>query len=148
MSIAISHSVEVFPQPTNMTCWSAAATMLFGNVCVGPGGAALDPSGGLKADPNNVDTFAAAHGLQLHYPQTWTVSGLADLMHYGPLMAIGALPSLHAIVIGGMNGDGTAGGTTLTVYDPWPPTVGRIYNVTYDQLLSNFPMATVYLLHR
>ena len=35
IAIDIDHRVTRFPQPTNMTCWSAAATMLFGNMSVG-----------------------------------------------------------------------------------------------------------------
>src|SRR5262245_42147235 len=43
----ITHSVRLFPQPTNMTCWSAAATMIVGNMSIGPGAATLS-GGGLE----------------------------------------------------------------------------------------------------
>jgi hypothetical protein len=49
LSVDISKSVKLFPQPTNMSCWSAAATMLFGNMSVGAGGASLGPEGGLRS---------------------------------------------------------------------------------------------------
>ena len=148
MSINIRHSVTLFPQPTNMTCWSAAATMLFGNMSVGSGGATTSAGGGLNSSSGNVRTFADSFGLAFHYPQSWTVDGLAGLMGRGPLWVGGMLPSMHAIVIGAMKGNGTPNGTILTIYDPWPPNVGRVYNISYGRLMNNFPMATMYILHR
>ncbi|MBK6899931.1 MAG: hypothetical protein IPH09_11900 [bacterium] len=85
MAINISHWVTLFPQPTSMTCWSAAATMLFGDRSVGPGRARTAPSGGLRSDFGNIHTFAMSHGLTMHAPQCWTVDGLADLLRRGPL---------------------------------------------------------------
>src|SRR5712691_6240614 len=101
----INQPVMPFAQPTNMSCWSAAATMLMGNMCVGPGRAALGTTGGLKVDPNNVKTFANGLGLSVEYPQTWMVKGLAALLRRSPLWVAGAQPSLHAVVIGAMWGD-------------------------------------------
>ncbi len=148
-SIDISHPVTLFPQPTNMTCWSAAASMLFGNQSVGPGDASLDPSGGLVATFENVQKFADAHGLQMHSPQSWTVQGLADLLrNHGPLWVAGFVPSGHAFVISGMHGDGTPDGTTLTIYDPWPPGVGAIKKVNLAAWIKKYPEATTYILHR
>jgi hypothetical protein len=41
MNINISHYVTLFPQPTLGSCWSAAATMLFGDRSVGRGSAKI-----------------------------------------------------------------------------------------------------------
>ncbi len=148
MSINISHNVTLFPQPTNMTCWSAAATMLFGDRSVGPGTASTGPSGGLQNNYGNVQEFASSHGLTMHAPQSWTVEGLKELLQRGPLMVCGRVPSGHAFVVAGMEGDGTPGGTRLKIYDPWPPNVGNVVEVPYGNLMQQFPEATEYILHR
>ena len=111
-SINIQYPVKLFGQPTDMTCWSAATTMLFGTLfSAGPGSASLSPTGGLKADVNNIQAFAQSYNLRLYYPQSWTVEGLIELLRRGPVALMGPIPSLHAVVIGGIRGDGTAGST-------------------------------------
>lgn len=148
-SINIQHPVLLYAQPTGMTCWSAATTMLFGTTfSAGPGSARLGTTGGLNASFTNIHAFANSYGLHLHAPQSWTMAGIIDLLRRGPVAMMGALPSLHAVVIGGVSGDGTPDGTILTIYDPWPPNVGRKYQVSYGAMLRQFPMATMYLLHR
>lgn len=143
----INHPVVLFPQPTNMTCWSAAATMVLGGtMSVGPAGGTLGTDGGLA--PSSVPAFGRSLGLLVEYPQSWSVDGLAGLIRNGPLWVGGAVPSLHAFVVGGINGDGTANGTILTIYDPWPPGVGAVLLVSYGQFMARFPMATMYILHR
>lgn len=148
-SFDIQYPIRLFGQPTGMTCWSAATTMLFGTVfSAGPGSASLGSAGGLKADVNNIQAFAQSYHLRLHYPQSWTVEGLVELLRRGPVALMGPIPTLHAIVIGGIRGDGTAGKTELTIYDPWPPNQGRTYRISYQTLMQQFPMATMYLLQR
>lgn len=153
--INIQHPVTLFPQPTNMSCWSAAATMLFGDRSIGPGGAHLT-HGGLDNDEANVETFARAHNLKLHYPQSWTIPGLAELLRKGPVMLAGGLlrdaagkTHGHAVVVAGMVGDGTDAGTALSVYDPWPPGRGQVSpSVSYLTIMLAFPRATTYVLQR
>ena len=148
-SINIQYPVKLFGQPTDMTCWSAATTMLFGTLfSAGPGSASLSPTGGLKADVNNIQAFAQSYNLRLYYPQSWTVEGLIELLRRGPVALMGPIPSLHAVVIGGIRGDGTAGSTELTIFDPWPPKRGHTYHVDYQTFMNRFPMATMYLLQR
>ena len=148
-SFTVQYPITLYGQPTGMTCWSAATTMLFGSLfCAGPGKASLAPTGGLKADVTNIQSFARSYNLQLYYPQCWTVEGLVGLLKRGPVALMGPIPSLHAVVIGGIRGDGTDGGTDLTIYDPWPPNHGRIYNVNYRNFMIQFPTATMYLLQK
>ena len=148
MPIDIRHVVTLYPQPTSMTCWSAAATMLFGDRCVGAGSAVTGPTGGLSTSFQNIQAFADSHGLILHAPQTWTVEGLADLLRGGPLWVGGWVPTGHAYVIAAMKGDGTPGETYITIYDPWPPGVGQIRRVAYGNWIATYPMATAYILQR
>ncbi len=148
-SFNIQYPVKLFGQPTGMTCWSAATTMLFGSqFSAGPGSAALGATGGLKPDTNNIQSFARSYNLRLNYPQSWTVEGLTHLLQRGPVVLMGAIPSLHAVVIGGIRGDSTSGSAELTIYDPWPPNQGRVYTVNYQSFMTQFPMATMYLLQR
>jgi hypothetical protein len=145
----IQHRIALFGQPTNMTCWSAAITMLFGNLfSAGSGRASTTASGGLNPSFANVQALARSYNLRLHAPQSWTVPGLVALLQKGPVMMMGYLPSGHAVVLGGIVSDGSVNGTTLTIYDPWPPNVGKKYSVNYLQMMTKFPMATTYLLQR
>lgn len=145
----IQHRITLFAQPTNMTCWSAAITMLFGNLfSAGSGRASTAANGGLNPNFGNVQALARSYNLRLHAPQSWTVPGLVDLLRKGPVMMMGYVPSGHAVVLGGIVSDGTANGTTLSVYDPWPPNIGSNYSVNYLQMMTRFPMATTYLLQR
>lgn len=146
--INVNHPVRLFPQPTNMTCWSAAATMLFGDRSVGPGGARLGATGGLQGSFDNMATFARAHGFRMYGPQSWMPEAFFNLIRRGPIAMGGLMPSAHFVVVGGVNGDGTATGTTLTIYDPWPPNVGNITRITYQQLMQTYPMATTYIFQR
>ncbi len=147
ITIDIAHRIRLYGQPTNMTCWSAAATMLLGtNMSVGPGDAALGPSGGLNASYNNVKAFADSWGLDFHPPQSWTVRGIAELLRRGPLWVAGWVPSGHAVVYGSIHGDGTPDGTLIVIYDPWPPGVGRIRGEIYGDWIRRHPTATTYIL--
>jgi hypothetical protein len=154
--IFIRHRVTLFAQPTNMTCWSAAATMLFGNKSIGSGAATVQSSGGMNFNDQNMETFARGQGLKMYYPQSWTVDGLAGVLEKGPIMVAGGLikdargiTHPHAVVIGGMVGDGSPGRTFCDVYDPWPPGRGfESHNVSYQQIMLNFPQATTYILQR
>jgi hypothetical protein len=92
--------------------------------------------------------FAKSYALRLYLPQCWTISGLVDILRRGPVALMGPVPSLHAVVIGGVRGDGTDAGTELTIYDPWPPNQGRVYRVNFQALMNQFPSATMYLLQR
>ncbi len=156
ITIDIDHHVTLFPQPTSMTCWSAAATMLFGNMSVGPGGAAVSPDGGLNSAHANVEAFARAFGLTMHAPMTRSVQGFAGLLRRGPLWVGGVQPlgsptatqSGHVVVVGSMWGNGSAEGTMLLIYDPWPPGAGSKYGVFYGDRLANSPLMTMYILHR
>ncbi|MBT3286787.1 MAG: hypothetical protein HN849_06625 [Victivallales bacterium] len=149
MKINISHRVKLFPQPTGMTCWSAAATMLFGDRSVGSGKATVGAKGGLDSSTSNVQLFAKAHGLKMHPLQSLTTEGLANRLRRGPLWVAGAVPKAHAYVIAAMQGDGTADKTFLTLYDPWPPKIGRIRkNVAYGAWMRKYPLGMVYMLQR
>ena len=147
MEINIAHKVRLFPQPTDTSCWSAAATMLYGDRSVGPGPAATE-DGGLVNTHSNLHSFASAHGLKMHAPQSWTVEGITEFLRRGPVWVGGMVPSGHAYVIGAIQGDGTDEKTYITIYDPWPPRFGAVRIESYGNWMRSFPMATMYILQR
>ena len=160
----ILHSVALVAQWTPSTCWSAATAMILGvQACMAPGGAQLGSSGGILNDsdlddPANMRLFAEYHGLTMLAPQTWTPDGLAGLLRAHPLM-INTLwdvagyvarrgSSGHMRVVAGIRGDGTGDGTTLRIYDPWPPNQGEIYSRIYGPFIRQVPAATYQVFYR
>jgi hypothetical protein len=102
--------------------------------------------------------FAQFHGLTMLPPQTWTPDGLARLLRARPLM-INTLWDVasyvarqgspgHMRVIAGIRGDGTLDGTTLRIYDPWPPNRGAIYSRIYGPFIREVPAATYQVFYR
>ncbi len=149
ITIDITHAVRLFGQPTGMTCWSAAATMIVGNASIGPGAAALGASGGLIPSPQNVEVFARGMGWRMHYPQSWTIPGLANVMRRKPVWVVGGgIGWLHAIVLSGLwsDGAGDGSGTLLRIHDPWPPGVGSVYARFYRGTVDGFDFISLYLL--
>ncbi|NND94068.1 MAG: hypothetical protein HKN45_04335 [Flavobacteriales bacterium] len=148
--ITIDHRVQLFAQPTDMTCWSAATTMLFGNrMSVGAGGARLSRRGGLNGSYQNIGAFARAHGLTIHAPQSWHVHRLIELLRNGPVVMMGHRPTGHAVVIGAVESDGTPERTYLKIFDPWPVNSGLIRRrMPYDVMMRKYPMTTRYMLQR
>src|SRR5688572_18381997 len=140
--VEIEHPIIGMGQPTNMSCWSVAMTMMLGTMMsVGAGAATLGATGGLQTTPENVATFARQHGLRIvSQMQSIAVSQLIALLHRGPLLAIGAGGIgtnrwAHASVISGIYSDlqPDASGTMIRIHDPWPPgSPGRVYGVFYS----------------
>lgn len=147
----IDHPVTLFAQPTGESCWSAAATMIFGDRSVGPGRATLTGPAArtgvnrgtvphfIAADAANIQTFLTGAGLRYHAGRTWAISELVNLLRSGPLWAAGNWSSGgasggHAVCISAVWVDQgmTHGGTTFRVHDPWPPNHGAIYGARYN----------------
>ena len=157
VTVDINHRITLYAQPTNMTCWSAAATMMTGiNMSYGSGNATTGSSGGLNSSYNNVEAFARSHGFVMHPPMSWSIQGLVSLLRQGPLWVAGRQPlgapsgtqSGHAVVVGAIWGNNTPEGTMLYIYDPWPPLVGSKYGVFYGERVASSPLMTTYILHR
>jgi len=152
-SINISHSVQLVPQRTNVSCWAASAAMIVGwrdNVSIDPAEIARGTgywktyyrNGGLPAD--DVNMFYR-WGLSLLPAQTRTVEGFAQELESGPLwVGTDGGTMGHVIVVAAMRGDGTPDGTLVTIYDPWqrgmrtftPTNRGSIYTETYTQFVA------------
>ena len=44
----------------------------------------------------------------------------------------------HAVVVGGIHGDGTPEQTTVTIYNPWPPNQGAVEQKAFLDFDSDF----------
>jgi len=141
LTVDIEHPIQTIGQPTNMTCWSAAMTMMRGtNMSVGAGRAQTASAGGLPTTAENIAVFAEDNGMRIvSRMQSMPVGRMIQLLTDGPLLVIGAGGTgtqqwAHASVIGGIYSDEepNASGTMLRIHDPWPPgSSGRVYGVFY-----------------
>jgi hypothetical protein len=153
-AINISHSVELVPQQTNMSCWAAAAAMVVGwrdFVCINPSEIARGigywsqyNNNGTGLPPDDTRMFAYWGLTLIQSPQTYTVNGFADLLRGGPLwVATDLNGGGHVVVDAGLRGDGTPDGTMVKVYDPWEQGMttfrtsnkGSIYEQTYTEFV-------------
>ncbi len=140
----ISHVV----QPSNMTCWAAAGTMLRSardrksypiQVVMGFADAG-DPGYGYLAKfnanqglpPGDTGRYTRSLGLDVAPPMSFTVQGWRTMMqNNGALGVVGLTPFLHIRVVSELFGDGSVFGTFFKVRDPGMAT-------PYEELFINF----------
>ena len=130
-----NHSVALVAQPNNMTCWSAAGTMMEGgNVTVGPGRAAMIGDG-LEPSLSNIEVFARGMGWRVFTNMSMPPpSQLIGRLARGPIWVVYQGHGFaHAVVFNAVYSDGTnsGDGTVFAVRDPWPPGRGTIYASPY-----------------
>lgn len=161
----ILHDVMLVPQQDPSACWLASTSMLLRQSI--PRSAVpstlLASDGGLLNDselnePVHTQAYAAHFNLRMHYPQCWSAVGLSSILRHGPaathilwnmsgyLSGVGS--SGHFAVIAGIRGDGTAIGTTLRIYDPWPPGKGQVRSFGYQKLVGATPGLTYQIFQR
>ena len=124
--------VELIPQPTDQTCWAAAAAMIIGwrdQVSLMPETVASICSRSTVEglSPYDRATFATEIGLKAEPPQSYSVDGFYDLLtNRGPLwvskIAGGGATSGHAVVVTGMYSEGDQ--SYVRIADPWDRVVG------------------------
>ena len=152
-SYRVSGIVPVVEQPTSMSCWAAAATMLISwhdHASYDIATAMEDVGARFKTlfDDNSgisnseLSEFITAAGLRSAPAMSYPVSEFKRLLEdYGPLMVVGDEdPSqrkiLHARVVYGIYGDGTATGTHLRINDP--ANGGRQYSESFRTFVSKY----------
>ncbi|MCB0208140.1 MAG: trypsin-like peptidase domain-containing protein [Anaerolineae bacterium] len=143
------NDVQLVPQLTGMSCWAAAAAMVVGwrdRISIDPGevarGAGHWAEYATGLDPADVTSLANAWHLTIEPPQSYTIEGLRNLIEAnGPIWVCEAVPSLHAVVVTGIYGDGTVNGTTVRIHDPWPVGQGTIYTRPFRQFVQDYEAA-------
>jgi len=166
----ILHAISLIPQPTPTQCWAASTAMITRSAVAAvvartpPDLIAAD--GGLRNFSETGDAmtggrrYAAAHGLTVRPPMSWSVGLLRDALRAGPLMfdmlwrsneyAAGTGSPGHMIAVVGIRGDNdpSGRGTTLRILDPWPPNVGARYSVGYFKWIQEVPTRTYRVFQR
>ncbi|WP_240125098.1 peptidoglycan-binding protein [Thermomonas alba] len=154
----VQHQRPFIPQPTSSTCWAAATAMLKRSSVAAVKAATpsdmWDDVNGLynASDLANwrplTERYARVHGLRFYPPTSWTPQAFAGMVRQGPVMVdtlwspsgyLKRVPSGyqgspgHMTLVVGVRGDNdpSGRGTTLMVYDPWEPNVGRRWRVSY-----------------
>jgi hypothetical protein len=139
--------VELVHQPTEMSCWAAAASMVVGwrdRISIDPTEVAHHAghweryTEGLLAE--DFPTLARGMNLEPEPAQSYTIDAFRNLLETkGPLWVAADVPGFHAIVVTGIYGDGSSSGedTFVRINDPWdrdPGTPGNpgAYRDTHD----------------
>ncbi len=153
VTMEVNQMVSLTSQPTNDTCYAAAATMV-----AGPGASASFSAGptpvGTRPDDHWAQSFASQFPTwTLEYGQSPTPTGIATFLRGGAFWIAGNLPfpsgtSYHAVVIGAIWGDGNPFSSMLLIYDPWPVNKGEVYGIILGDYLTSYPEAFRYMIHR
>ena len=163
----IRHQRPFIPQPTDNTCWAASTAMLKrSSVSAVIAATPADlREGGLAnaSDRSNwlpdTQRFADANRLRCFAPASWTPQGFAGLLRGGPVMVstlwnvTGYLTRVpggyqgspgHMTLVVGCRGDNDPAGrgTSLMVYDPWEPGVGKRWRVSYYRWMTEVSTRT------
>ena len=152
LKLDITKPVSPASQPTNNTCYAAAATMVLGPMASASFTPGATPAG--QADDDYwARTFASQFNWTLEYGMTPTPTLLANYLRGGPFWMAGNLPfptgpGYHAVVIGAVWGNGDSDTTMVLIYDPWPPNKGDTYGIMLGDYLSQNPLAFRYTIHR
>lgn len=131
-AIAVDTTLELVPQPTDVSCWVAALAMVIGardrtsytpDTVASTAGMSTTESYGWS----DIERAVTAWGLHETGPTSAMPSEWARMLQtWGPLWVVEIGAPYHAVVAAGMHGDTTPGGTQVTVYNPWPPNQGAI----------------------
>ena len=152
VTMDINRTVTLSSQPSNDTCYAAAATMVLGpsaSVSYNPG----PTPAGTAPDDHWAQSFHQLFSWQLQYGISPMPQALAGFLGSGAFWFAGNLPfptgpSYHAVVCAAMWGDGDSDRTMLLIYDPWPPNVGEIYGIILGDYMRQNPLAFRYILYR
>lgn len=129
--VDVVYPVAGMSQPADHACWATSFAVVI-NYRDGSNLTPADVSNAVGVDINAVESWsdvtnAAEHfGLRESASACMNVLGWTQmLMSYGPLW-ICVNGGSHAVVVNGVQGDGTEEGTTFYITDPWdgPTTTG------------------------
>jgi hypothetical protein len=146
------YDVPALTQPSDMTCWATVATMMISwqdsvsydiPTVMDRAGAIyrskFDTNKGLRGSEKQ--PFLDVLNLRSEPPQDYAVVGMQRLIgNYGPLwVTTDESPdehfAIHARIVTGMTGDGSADGTMLTIIDP---ADGQVHTESYNNFTQKF----------
>lgn len=155
VSYTVPGIVPLVAQPTDMTCWAASYTMLENwsqnrsatiETALADVGAEwvtkFGNNDGLSG--SDVTRFLGAAGLVAEPAASYPVEQWEQMLRdFGPLLIVtdeapGRRWAVHARVIYGIHGDGTAAGTRLKIHNPAPVGTGRTLEETVSTFLPKY----------
>lgn len=130
--VGVDVPVFLVPQPTDVSCWAAALTMVISHrdqasyaVETVAEAAGMDVDTGYSWD--EIREAVRTWGLRERGPASAMPAEWSRLLRlFGPLWIVEVGAPYHAVVLGGIAGDGTPAGSWVTVYNPWPPQQGAV----------------------
>jgi ABC-type bacteriocin/lantibiotic exporter with double-glycine peptidase domain len=144
MTLSVALPVQLVPQPTDVSCWAASMAMVAGyRDSASYSADAIAAQAGMDTATgygwNDIQSAVNTWGLRQLGPASQLPSAWADqLQTYGPIWIVETGAPYHAVVVVGINGDGTPEGTTVTLNNPWPPGVGAVENKSFIDFDSDF----------
>jgi hypothetical protein len=166
----ILHTIPFIPQRTPTSCWAASTAMVTRStistvVFRTPDDLVMD-DGSLKNFSESDDAvsgaarFAKANFMAVVPPTSWMPVALKSMLSKGPLVfdmlwsakdyVQGRGSAGHMIAVVGIRGDDdqSGKGTTLRIYDPWPPNKGDRYSAGYFKWIQEVPTRTYHIYHK
>jgi hypothetical protein len=138
--VDVGYSVSLVAQPTESSCWAASIAMLVNETpqrVVESAGMSLDEGYGW----DQIEPAAHQWGLSELAPASGPPSVLASwLQENGPLWVVERGAPYHAVVVGGISGDGSMDGTYVTVYNPWPVGSGATQYPSFREFEQEFEL--------
>ena len=152
--------VFLVPQPTNVSCWATAASMIDGwrrrqSVSIDSIAEFDNLTTHQGLPPSSAARFAADIGFTVHPNACYTPEGFRGVIEWnGPVWVAARVPFLHAIVVTGMYREN--GQYFVRITDPWDRvvgtpgspgsyasthTTGSQYIMTYDAFAAEFEAA-------
>jgi hypothetical protein len=150
--ISVGTSIPLIAQPTDVTCWAASLAMVAG------ASSAEEVADKAGMDINTgygwpeIQAAVSAWGLN----EEGGACGMPDffagyLQSYGPLWIVEVGAPYHAVVVTGMEGDGTPDGTNVYINNPWPPGSGAQETKTFTAFEAEYELgagASASIVHR
>ena len=142
--VSVNLNVPLVPQPTDVSCWAAALTMVVSDrdqasyavqTIAETAGMDVTTGYGWSQISNAVSTWGlTTEGPVSAMPEYW-----ANLVaSNGPIWIVEVGAPYHAVVVVGVNGDGTPEGSTVTLNNPWPPNAGVVETKTFMAFDNEF----------
>jgi len=143
-SVSVHYQVELIPQPNPVSCWAASLAMVasYRDAMSYPPDAIASRAGmdiALSYGWPDIEKAVTTWDLRETGPASAMPSEWARLLqNNGPIWIVEVGAPYHAVVLTGIEGDGTADSTTVTINNPWPPAQGAYETKTFRDFDTEF----------
>ena len=139
-------SVQLVPQPTDVSCWAASMAMIVGNrdQTSTTSDAIAQAANMTTTDGygwSDIENAVKQWGLTELGPACALPTAWADMLNaHGPIWIVETGAPYHAVVVTGVEGDGTPEGSFIIVNNPWPPNAGAVERKAYADFENDFEL--------